>query len=107
MLVSCPMSSPPSFDHRSNYNPSLYQNGGHSPSPSSALEQFSFSDLPNLDYGSPDEDEGVLGRGRRRRRGGGGVREEEEEEGGVVEEEEGGVKRKETRGKCICMWKLN
>ena len=90
MLVSCPMSSPPSFDHRSNYNPSLYQNGGHSPSPSSALEQFSFSDLPNLDYGSPDEDEGVFGRGRRRRRGGGGVREEEEEEGGVGEEEEEG-----------------
>ena len=86
------MSSPPPFDRRSNYNPSLYQNGGHSPSPSSALEQFSFSDLPNLDYGSPDEDEGVLGRWRGEGKGGG--------EGGGGEEG-GGVKREETRGKRI------
>lgn len=45
---------------RSDYNPSLYQNGsreGQALSPSS-IEHFSFSDLPNLDYGSPDEDEG-------------------------------------------------
>jgi len=37
----------------------LYQNGsreGQALSPSS-VEHFSFSDLPNLDYGSPDEDE--------------------------------------------------
>ena len=43
---------------RSDYTPSLYQNGeseGNSPTP---LE-FSFSDLPNLDFGSPDEDEGT------------------------------------------------
>ena len=57
--MSCP---PLSLDYRSNYNPSLYQNGGRESPSSSAVEQFSFSDLPNLDYGSPDEDEGVLGR---------------------------------------------
>ena len=42
---------------RSEYTPSLYQNGGDSVSPT-PVENFSFSDLPNLDFGSPDEDEG-------------------------------------------------
>lgn len=43
---------------RSDYTPSYYQNGDDSSS-STPVEHFSFSDLPNLDFGSPDEDEGV------------------------------------------------
>lgn len=42
---------------RSDYTPSFYQNGKES-SPPTSVEHFSFSDLPNLDFGSPDEDEG-------------------------------------------------
>lgn len=42
---------------RDEYTPSFYQNGKDSGSPTS-VERFSFSDLPNLDFGSPDEDEG-------------------------------------------------
>ena len=46
---------------RSEYTPLLYQNGsddGSSMYTPDSIEQFSFSDLPNLDFGSPDEDEG-------------------------------------------------
>lgn len=43
---------------RSDYTPSFYQNGKDS-SPPTSVEHFSFSDLPNLDFGSPDEDEGA------------------------------------------------
>ena len=42
---------------RSDYTPAFYQNGKDS-SPPTSVEHFSFSDLPNLDFGSPDEDEG-------------------------------------------------
>ena len=37
-----------------------YQNGSDEGSVGTpgSLEQFSFSDLPHLDFGSPDEDEG-------------------------------------------------
>lgn len=40
-----------------------YQNGGSddsigTPGSGASFEHFSFSDLPNLDFGSPDEDEG-------------------------------------------------
>ena len=43
-----------------------YQNGGSEDSLSTpgsgggTFEHFSFSDLPNLDFGSPDEDEGGI-----------------------------------------------
>ena len=47
------------FSFRSDYTPSFYQNGKESTSPTS-VEHFSFSDLPNLDFGSPDEDEGSV-----------------------------------------------
>ena len=46
---------------RSEYTPMRYQNGsddGSSVGTPGTLEQFSFSDLPHLDFGSPDEDEG-------------------------------------------------
>lgn len=44
---------------RSDYTPAVYQNGNDSNySSSSSLEHFSLSDLPNLDFGSPDDDEG-------------------------------------------------
>ena len=48
---------------RSDYTPSYYQNGSDS-SPPTSIEHFSFSDLPNLDFGSPDEDEGEREGGR-------------------------------------------
>ena len=48
------------FQHRSDYTPMRYQNGSDDGSVGTpgTLEQFSFSDLPHLDFGSPDEDEG-------------------------------------------------
>ena len=48
---------------RSDYTPMRYQNGSEesirTPSSGGTLEHFSFSDLPHLDFGSPDEDEGA------------------------------------------------